>query len=387
MKCKIARNDLKSALNSIEALQNMGVDNSSDSLRCVFSLENDVLCIESAHMGAYVKKILKATPLREGKFGTGLKELTKCKFTGDVTLDYSEEAGKLRATSKNSRFDLPGEQGAVEATEDSRPTEKGEIHALVPSELMVNAVTAVTFKPGLKQEDLRMQFSITKTEQGGQLEVVGLDHFSFARFVRSSKDIKVKKNIQFVLQSKSPGVVLKEITSDTLAIGMISSSEDAEPTMVRFKSADADIYYPILNTPYLNAGEVSEDARKGEFNGGFVAYKKQLREAVGTVRVIGDSATSLVLYLKIEEKDVRIAAEVKGSVAEAKIDTENVKLGAQSKFIMQISEKYFSDFLAIAPDVVPLRIESWNRKHAIVSALKLESGLIEYFMAQVNVDG
>jgi len=343
------------------------------------------LYVEGAHMGAYVKKTLKATPLREGRFGARLKELSKCKFTGDVTLDYNEEASKLRATAKRSRFDIPAEQGAVDATEDSRPTDKGELQAILPAKLMVDAVSAVTFKPGLKQEDLRMQFSITKTDQGGQLEVVGLDHFSYARFVRASPDVKVKKDIQFVLQSKSPGVVLKEVNAEKLAIGMVSSVEDAAPTMVRFKSDDVDVYYPILNTPYLDAGEVANDARSGEFNGGFVAYRKQLREAVSTVRVVGDNATSLVLYLKMEGSDARIAAEVGGSVAEAAIATDNVRVGDQSPFIMQISEKYFSDFLAIAPDVLPLRIESWNRKHAIVRALKLESGLIEYFMAQVNV--
>ncbi len=385
MKCKISRKDLKSALNSIEALQNMGVDSSNDNLKCVFSLEKDTLYIEGAHMGAYVKKTIRATPLREGKFGAGLKELSKCKFSGDVTLDYNQEASKLRATAKRSRFDIPGEQGAIEATEDSRPTERGDIHAIVPAQLMVDAVSAVTFKPGLKQEDLRMQFSITKTDQGGQVEVVGLDHFSYARFVRASKDVQVKTDLKFVLQSKSPGVVLKEITADKLAIGMVASSEGADPTMVRFKSDDADIYYPILNTPYLEAGEVANDAREGEFNGGFVAYRKQLREAVNTVRVVGDNATSLILYVKLEGTDARIAAESGGSVAEANIATDNVRLGDQPQFIMQISEKYFSDFLAIAPDVVPLRIESWNRKHAILRALKLENGLIEYFMAQVNM--
>jgi len=385
MKCKISRTDLKSALNSIEALQNMGVDSPSDNLKCVFSLEKDVLYIEGAHMGAYVKKTIKATPLREGKFGTGLKELSKYKFTGDVTLDYSEEESRLRATSNRSKFDVPGEQGAVEAITDARPIEKGELHAVVPSELMVNAVSAVTFKPGLKQEDLRMQFSITTSKQGGRLEVVGLDHFSYARFVRESKGIKIKKDVQFVLQSKSPGVVLKEVNSDTLAIGMISSSKDADPTMVRFKSTDTDVYYPILSTPYLEAGEVAEESRRGTFNGGFVAYKKQLREAISTVRVVGDNATALVLLVKMEGKEVKIIAESKGSVAEATVATENVKLGSQPSFIMKVSEKYFSDFMAISPDVVPLRIESWNQKHAIVSALKLEAGLIEYFMAQVNV--
>lgn len=384
MKCKISRKDLKSAINSIEALQNMGVDSSSDNLKCVFSLDKDTLYIEGAHMGAYIRKTLKAVPLREGKFGAGLKELSKCKFTGDVTLDYNQEASKLRATAKRSRFDIPGEQGAIEATEDSRPTEKGNLHVILPAALMVDAVSAVTFKPGLKQEDLRMQFSITKTPQGGKLEVVGLDHFSYARCVKTSADIKVKTDVQFVLQSKSPGVVLKEISSDKLSIGMVSSSDTTEPTMVRFKSDDADIYYPILNTPYLEAGEVANEARAGEFNGGFVAHRKQLREAVNTVRIIGDNSTALVLHIKLEGTDVKIAAEANGSTAEAEINTNNVKLGDQPVFIFRVNEKYFSDFLAIAPEVVPLRIESWNQKHTILRALKLENGLVEYFMAQVK---
>ena len=92
------------------------------------------------------------------------------------------------------------------------------------------------------------------------------------------------------------------------------------------------------------------------------------------------------LYIKLEGTEAKIAAESNGSIAESKIATDNVRVGDKPPCIMQVSEKYFSDFLAIAPDVVPLRIESWNRKHAILRALKLESGLIEYFMAQVNVE-
>lgn len=388
MKCKLSATSLKSLIKSLESLQELGID-SGAGLQALFTLEDDGnLTAESSNMGAYIRKRISVKLLRTGKFGINLKALSKCKLSGEVTLDFNDDAQKLRITATRAQYTLAGDQTAANVIENTRLTDqKVPILVRVPSQLLADAVAAVALKPGLKQEKLRIQFDIEKNKKGGKLEVVGLDEYSYGRFIRNNGSIKVKTPIRFSLQSSSPKTVLREVEADTIGIGFGAAKDAEDPVSIaRFCSKDTDIYYPVLEVPFVNAELLSKETTSGTLDGAFVAYKKQLQTALNTVRSIADSNSGIVLFIRISEDGIKIATESSDkNAAVAAIPTEAIEVDNGAR-LMRLNYHYTENMLKLTPDVVPLRIESWEKRHAIIKATKIEDGLIEYFMAQVNLD-
>lgn len=390
MKCKIAATLLKSLINSLNSLQELGLDNNTG-LQTLFSLGDDGnLIAESSNMGAYIRKRIPVKVLRSGQFGINIKALSKCKLSGDVTLDYNDDTKKLRVTATRAQYTLASDQTAEAIIKNTRLTDqKVPIQARVPAKLLADAVAAVTLKPGLKQEKLRIQFAIEKNRNGGKIEVVGLDEYSYGRFMRNNDSIKVKSPLRFALQSSSPKTVLREVQAETIGIGFGASKGAEEPiSIARFCSTDTDIYYPVLEVPFMNTDLLAKETTSGKLDGAFVAYKKQIQTALNTVKSIADSNSGIVLYIKIGEDGVKIATEsADNNAAVATLQTEAIDLGGNKEAqLMRLNYHYTENLLKLTPDVVPLRIESWEKRHAIIRATKIENGLIEYFMAQVNLD-
>jgi DNA polymerase III sliding clamp (beta) subunit (PCNA family) len=389
MKCKISATALKGLIRSMAALQSLGLNTKEEDIRCLLTVRGEKLHIEGANMGAYIRRNQPVTMMREGSCGVNLKALSKAKFSGDVTLDFRSDEKQLAILAKNTKFCLPTEQAASDLIEASRPnTSKMAILAVIPAAILAEGAATVALKPALKEEDLQMQFSLSVGKSGGRIEIVGSEHYSFGRYVKETADIKVKEPFHFVLQSSSSSTVLKEITAETVGLGVarrVGEGEDGSTTMIRFASEDAEVVYPTLDVPYVDAQEQAQEIRDTGFECGFIAYRKQLREALSTLKPVQDSATLSTVLIKVAKGSVELGAKSSsGMVATAMLDTTSCKVTRADKpHIMLLSEKYISEVLNLSPDIVPLRVDSWSQRFVSVTAMKLADGEIEYLFSQV----
>jgi len=384
MKVKISAKNLKSATNSIAALQKLGVKVKEEQLRCLFTVKDNVLLVEAAHMGAFLRKRIDCTVLRSGQFGMNLKNLKMARLGGEVTVDYQN--GVVSFSTKKVKFELPTDQEASASVNGARPEEgiKSDIQVMVKSSIIRAAANSVSLQPGLKEEDLSMQFRFGKAKKGGgKMEVVGADHFSFGRYLRVSKDIQVKEGIGFSILSSAISTILDEADGEKVGVG----SGGMQPgSVARFKSKDTEIFFPTIAGKLLDCERVARDARDGRFGGSFVCERKQLANTVTSVIQVLGGKDFPVLYLTIG-KNVQMRARAgSGSLGKALVEAQQLKLGKEKPHTLTINEKYLSDILKRTPEVVPIRIESWNGKHVLLEAEKIEDGLIQFFMAQVTAE-
>lgn len=384
MKCKISAKTLKSVTNSIAALQKLGVKVKEEQLRCLFTVKDNILLVESAHMGAFLRKKVDCTILRSGQFGMNLKNLKMARLSGEVTIDFKD--GVVAFSTSKVKFELPTDQEAQASVEGARPEEsiKSEVQVVIKSSIIKDATNTVSLQPGLKEEDLSMQFRFGKAKKGGgKLEVVGSDHFSYGRYLKASKDIQVKSGFGFIIQSSAISTILAEADGEKIGIGAGGMHAGS---MARFKSQDTEIFFPTVASKMLDCEAVIRGARDGRFGGSFVCSRKNLANAVTAVVQVFGGKDLPILYLTMGKAvQMRVKAG-SGSIGKAIVDADKPKLGKEKPHTMTINEKYLTDILKRTPEVVPVRIESWNGKHAVLEAEKIEDGLIQFFMSQVTAE-
>ena len=394
MKAKVKATELKRAISAVLALQKLNETKSKSKsadpttaggLKGCITVEEGKVLIESANMGAYACVSVEATTLRKGSIGVDLTSLENLRLTGIVVIGVDERSGKLKVKGGRSDYDLAVDQDAEAMVNALVPDRSGvKFVAKVPTAILSKAAALVAIKPGLKAETMRMQFSFTTTPSGNRMEVTGVDFYSYGRFVRTADDVKIKEDAKFVLRAASLSTILKNISGEEIMIG-VQQAEDGEDTAsVRFKSDDADVMYPTLDMPFMNPSEVHKQITSGTFDGGFTALRKNVREALNTVKTVATDNKPLILNLRITPKNVQIGAENNGNQAVATIAVQNIKLPTDRPHIMILNQAYFNEVVSLAPEVVPMRVESWNRAQAIIRAEKVENGRIEYSISQVD---
>lgn len=393
MKVKVEAADLKKtvkALQTLEKLNSESTKKTSDEggFKGRFRVAEGALLIDVSSYGAYVQKAIKATTLREGSIGVDLAEVGKQRLTGTVTIEYDHNVNLIRFSTSKAKYDLPADQEAADLIENTKPTDiEMPIIARVPSEMLANAASYVAIKPGLKQEEMRMQFDFRVPDSSGFgiVEIVGLDFYSYGRCLRRSKDIKVKADTRFVLKATSLSTILSAIQGPTVEIGVQKSTD--ETNLVRFKSADADLFYPTMEFPFTETDEVYQETVNGRKDCTFTALRKNIREAIAIVKQVSSSPTDpLTINLKVDNGNVQMAAHEGGKVSVAKIATSNAKARGADPAVMYLNQHYLEGILNLAPEVTPLQVELWNGKEVIIKAAEGENGRIEYFMMQIDLD-
>jgi hypothetical protein len=393
MKAKVAATDLKKAVNALQALQRLSGEggkktSEAGGFKGRLQVAEGRLLIDVVNSGAYVQKTIEAKMLREGSIGVDLVEVNKYRLSGTVTIEYDHNVKLVHFSTSKAKYDLPADQDAADIIENTKPTDyEMPIVARIPADTLAQAAALVAIKPGLKQEEMRMQFDLRPADENGKasMEVVGLDFYSYGRCLRRSADIKVKSHTRFILKAVSLSTILGSIEGATVDIGVERNAE--ETRLVRFKSADADLFYPTLEAAFLDAEEVYKETTQGTINCAFTALRKNIREAIATVKTVSStSAVPLTLNIKVEGKEVLMAAQEGGKSSMAKIATSTAKARNGGPVVMCLNQHYFESVLNLAPEVTPLQVELWNEKRVIVKAAEGESGRIEYFMAQVDPD-
>jgi DNA polymerase III sliding clamp (beta) subunit (PCNA family) len=390
MKCKLPAASLKNLIKSLQALNSLGLSNKEADVCCVLTVRKERLYIEGANMGAYLRRNTPVTVMREGACGVKLGDLSKLKFNSDVTLEYDTDKRQLRAVSSKSRFNLQADQTAFGVIEASRPTNgRISIQATVPIRILQEATSTVAIKPGLKEENLTIQFILTPTPEGGRLEVVGTEHYSLARYWRTDQDISVQAAMQFSLPSSSCSVLMKEVVSPQVGIGVeLGPMLEGRQTIsaVRFSSPDTEVYYPTIEAEFDDAEANNREIRSGRSDGSFIATRTDLREAISTVKVLHDSATTGKIYIRLsrDRVELMVKSDAAGASGNTIVPAASITLPDGSKpQIIQLKEQYFSEAIDLAPDVVPLRIESWDKKLLFVEATQIENGGTEILISQV----
>jgi len=394
MKIKVEATALKNAVKALQALQKLsgeGTKKTSEEasgFKGRMKVVEGQLLIDVANNGAYVQKAIKATMLREGSVGVDLIEVGKYRLTGTVTIEYDHNVNLVHFSTSKAKYDLPADQDAADVIENTKPTDyEMPIVAKVPAEMLAQAAALVAIKPGLKQEEMRMQFDLRPPGADGMasIEVMGLDFYSYGRCLKKSADIKVKSHTRFILKAASLSTILGSIEGAVVDIGVERNAD--ETRMVRFKAADADLFYPTMEYIFVDPEKVYQETVQGTINCTFTALRKNIREAIATVRTVSSSAaTPLTLNIKVEGTSVLMAAQEGGKSSLAKIATSTAKARNGGPVIMSLNQHYFESVLNLAPEVTPLQVELWNEKMVIVKASEGTSVRIEYFMAQIDPD-
>jgi len=393
MKAKVKATELKRALSAVLALQKLtttkvkaaeAAETSGLKGRLLVTTDGKLL-VESSNMGAYVCVSIEATTLRPGKVGIEMSALEKIRVTGLVTVGIDDKTGMLRIHGSRSDYNLALDQDADALVSATVPDQAGiRFVAKVPTSILATAAAMVAIKPALKAESMRMQFHFSKGPNGGRLEIVGLDFYSYGRFIRDAPDINVREDTKFVLRATSLSTILKNIAGDEVMIGVQQAADNNETTLVRFKSEDADIVYPTIDLPFLNPSEVHQRITSGTFDGGFTALRSNVREALNTVKTIATGNVPLLLKIRILHNDVEMTAENNGNAAKAQLTAKDIKLPTEQPHTITVNQAYLNEVVSLAPDMVPMRVESWNQAQVIVHAERVDDGQIEYSISQVD---
>ncbi len=394
MKAKVKSTELKRAISAVLALQKLNEakgkkakkDDATTAagLKGRITVSEGLLTVESANMGAYACVTAEATALRMGTVGLDLLSVEKIRLSGTAEIT-AEGDGRLTIKGGRSKYDMPVDQDAADLVEALVPDRAGaKLVAKVPTEILSKATAMVAIKPGLKAETMRMQFCFERTQKGNQMEVTGLDFYSYGRFVRVAPDVHLKENARFVLRAASLSTILKHISGEEIMIGVQQAEDEEDSASVRFKTADADIMYPTLDMPFQSPSDAYAQITSGTLDGGFTALRKNVREALNTMKTVASGNKPLILNVRITPGEIQMRAVNEGKEAFATIAATNIQLTGDEPHVMQLNQAYFNEIVSLAPEVVPIRVESWNSAQVIVRGEKIENGRIEYSMSQVD---
>lgn len=393
MKAKLEAKELTQTVKALSTLEKLDADikkkpDEEGGFKGIISVKEGELVFDVTNYGAYVRKTVQATTLREGSVGINFKDLQKLKLTGGVVVEHIEEKGILVVKTPKVSYDIPADQDSVGIVQAARPEERNiPPIAKVPTVVLANAAQFVALEPALKQEDMRLQFGIKKHGDKVSVEMVGCDNYSYARYSRTGKGIHAKRSAHFIVRSTSLSTILGSLTSKTVMVGVEMRNEDDDVgQLVRFKSEDADIFYPTLDIPYLDTSEVKRDTTSGTLDCAFTVERRQLREAITSVKTVSKSAAiPLLLNIRVDKKTVKMGAEQDRKVAVATISAKDIEVG-DNPFVIHLNQHYLENILKLAPEVSPLRMESWNGSHVMLKVAGVEDGGVEYYMGQMDLN-
>ena len=400
MRCEVKFSEVKQALKAMTALRSLGKEADSENV-CLLTVvdeqkgeEQGELFIESTYMGAYLKIRIPCKTLRPGSIGVNTSMLSKCRVSTLSTIDYRK--GTLSVTAKKTKtkteYDLQTEQNVDELMAASRPkVDDSKPIARIPFLLWKQGAETIAFQTGLKEkEPLEVQVSVRKGKNGGTLEMAGIDNYGLAYFERSDKNLKLKNECQFVIQSTLLSKVVgtlpetKEFEVDEKGkkipkaqyVVMGLTYRDEIPTLVRFRSENFDFFHPTIDQRYQDISERMGYVESGERNTSFVAAQKDLVSALKDVLAFGKSNKDIIINLDVSDK-VTMQASMDGNSANTVVKTEEIEEVGK----IAIFDNYLESFLKASP-VANLQMEQWRNKFVMLRVLGMERGRIEFLVSR-----
>lgn len=392
MKFKVDGALLRNAGSSILALGGFpgGDKKENQAVSCLLTARKKRVLVEAAGLGIYIKHTLPAVVASEGDVAIFASKIDKISTTGSVEVSSKGEKKVvvvLRYGSTKGEVESPA--NVKNAITNGRPNAKKEqVHATIPVQTLKDALHAVSFKPGLKEESLRLQLRASKSE----FEVSGLDSYSSARVVVATskkKGVQVKTPFQVALRSNVLTNILKHINSDdeeVLDIGLRYNKKN-EPIAVFLRNKQLEVHYPILAVKFTNLGEkIKSFLSKQKVNARFVTTKHELISALADCCALHNKETisALKITITIGKSDVLLSTDTTGSKSRTELKPDKIKLKSKGKSkSAAVHEGYLSSFLALSPDSVPLKVESCGEAYLRMTADSSDSVSVEYFVARV----
>ena len=157
---------LQSALRGIIALSSFAKKVKDDTANpCLLTAENGKLVLEAANYGLYIKQTLDAEVDKEGSIGISASMLSRCTAQGTIKIKYNEKSKSVSVSSAPHRYRIKELKLAEELVTTGRPS-KARLKSQYLSSLTVDdfktLISTISFKPGLKEETLRVQMEFKK---------------------------------------------------------------------------------------------------------------------------------------------------------------------------------------------------------------------------------
>ena len=388
---------LNQALKSIVALGSfVKTTKSDDANPCLVTAKDDVITIEAADYGFYVKHTLEAAVKKGGTFGVSAMVLSRCRFSETMTLKKGTKRNTVQVSSGSFRYvinELPKAENLITTGIPSRKSLRVKYLASMAADTFKTLIGTTSFKPGLKEESLRVQMEFQKKRKAGSVTITGLDSYSFARMKAVGQDIKVKKPFKAILKTSLLNNVLKELdvgnvsdeeigSGPPLKIGMVYDL-DNNPSLIRFTTEEFDLFYPVLSIPFDDVSFVLKKfANEDSLDCSFVTQKSSVQDAIGAVTALVGS-DSIVINFKVSRKGIVVTTQTDNSKSRTELAAEEVHRNQKSTVIC-VHSGYFVNFVNLAPEIVPIKIESCGKAYVRISALELESSSIEFLVSQAN---
>jgi hypothetical protein len=383
MKAKVDAKAFKSAIKAAQTLQNLSADVKMPEAEahgfkgCLTVVEGGVV-IDAGTMGAHVQLMVPATTLKEGEVGIDLNAVDKLRLSGLLVIEY--ENNSVAFTAGKTHYNIAADQAAVSTVKGTKPTDiEAVIIAKIPTKLLAQAAAWVAIKPTIKAESMRLQFTL----RPGVLELLGSDHYCYGKFRQKNEEIKVRGEHKFVMYAASINTILNSIKGKTVSVGIVKQQEDEQAKMIRFKSSDADVYYPTLDFPFLDTSKVKKEVTSGVMNCKFTTFKKNIKDAIANVKIVGTPNLDMIL-VRVSNKDVKMAAQNGNNHAMDEIPASDCQAVGADAVVVHLSPHYLESIVNIIPDVVPLRFEAWNNKNVLIQTANTAAGSTEYLMNQID---
>lgn len=391
MRIKTDVNEFKQAMSSAVALSAFSKNTDESSTPCLLSADpdNGTILVEAAAYGLYLSYTLPGEIEEGGKVHFSSGPFSKCRGTGAYTI-YTQRSkkGKKKDTqiivqSKTARYSSSVLAKNVGFVESSRPdAAKAQPVARLELANFKDMIGTVSFRPGLKEESLRIQL---KGRPRSTIEVSGLDSYSFARIKQKLTSIRVRKPFNGVMKTGILNNILKGMNGEeTVTLKIVMSSEGA--SALYFTTDTFELYYPLLTTTFIDIDKtIGPFVDRQPVTCSFTAHKRDIQTAVSDTTAMFTGDTSAILNMQVSKKGVTVVAEdSKGKEGRSKLSVQEHHVYEGTKGSILAHQGYFSNFLALAPDMVPLKVESCGQAYVKITAMVKESTLIEYLVSKAD---
>jgi len=393
--------EFHSALRAIIALSSFAKKVKDDTANpCLLTAKDDYVVLEAANYGLYIKQIVKARVKQEGSVGISASVAARCLIKETVKLNYTGKSSTISITSKSYRYRIKELKKAEELVNTGRPNKnrlKSKYFAVVTADTFGTLLSTISFKPGVKDEALRVQLEITKKKNKiGSIVLTGLDAYSFARVEATGEDIAVKKSFKAVLKTTILNNIVKElgiakVDDDSIGEGVpirigLVYDMDGNPALIRFKTETFDIFHPVLSIPFDNVDFVLKKFSNPKNIGcSFIARKQDIYDAIGAVTSVATSSESIVLNMKAQKKEgiIQINTMADDNTAKTEIPAKKIK-AKKGMANLAVQSKYFTAFIHLSPDIAPIKIQTCGKSYLRITALKLESSSVEFLISMVS---
>ena len=353
---------------------------------CLLTARKKLLIVEAADYGIYLKFKLPADVQKEGEASVSANLLARCAGDSSFLLTVDPKTSTLLVKTKTTKYSIQQIPAAKESVVANRPDlKKNKVTEAItlPFALLKQAVATVSFKPGLREEMLRIQLKVSKTKKEKVFELIGLDSYSFARISATGPDISITASLDAVVKTNLLDNIAKQLLEkdERVTVGVLTDKTGRQHALA-FTAKSFVLYYPVLDVPIIDLDKkLAGFLKKAKVTCSFHASREYLLEGVADLVAIKASAASALIKFLVKKNRLVLSSDLSGNKAVTRLHCDNVKVAARAD-TFYIHEGYLTNFLNLAPPESTLQVESCGKAYVQIKTLGLESSSIEFLVAK-----